>query len=137
MIASASEDNTVKLWQRDGTSLRTLKGHTDEVWGVAFSPNGRTIASASDDKTIKLWQRDGTLLATLSGHSAGVNGVKFNPDGQTVISASADRTVILWDLDRVLDLDKLLVYGCDWVRDYLKTNPDVSESDRHLCEGVD
>ncbi|WP_414573464.1 WD40 repeat domain-containing protein, partial [Nostoc sp. CCY 9925] len=54
-IASASHDNTVKLWNRNGQVLQTLQGHSSEVWGVAFSPDGQTIASASHDNTVKLW----------------------------------------------------------------------------------
>ncbi|HAG81337.1 MAG TPA: hypothetical protein DCL61_09215, partial [Cyanobacteria bacterium UBA12227] len=50
-IASASEDNTIKLWKRDGTFLKTLTGHTDEVYAVTFSPDGEFIASASEDNT--------------------------------------------------------------------------------------
>lgn len=50
--------------------------------------------------------------------------------------ASEDKTVILWNLDRLLDLDKLMVYGCNWAHDYLKTNPDVHDSDRHICDRV-
>lgn len=133
IIASAADDDTVKLWKLDGTLLRTLTGHSAGVNEVAFSPNGQIIASASDDKTLKLWQRDGTELATLSGHSAGVNSVKFSPDSQAIVSGSADKTIILWDLQRVLNLDNLLVYGCDWVRDYLRTNPDVNEADFKTC----
>ncbi len=136
IIASASDDKTVKLWNRDGTLRRTLKGHSEAVEGVSFSPDGSIIASASGDKTVKLWNRDGTLRRTLKGHSDVVEEVFFSPDGSAIASASRDKTVILWDLARVLDLDKLLVYGCDWVRDYLKTNPDVSESDRRLCAGI-
>jgi WD40 repeat protein len=132
-LASASDDGTVKLWQWDGTELATLSGHSAGVNEVAFSPNGKTIVSASDDKTIKLWQRDGTELATLSGHSDRVNSVTFSPDGKAIASASADKTIILWNLDRVLNLDDLLVYGCDWVQDFLKTNPNLSKSDRRLC----
>ncbi|WP_375470867.1 AAA-like domain-containing protein, partial [uncultured Nostoc sp.] len=64
-IASASDDNTVKLWNRNGQLLQTLQGHSDSVWGVAFSPDGQTIASASDDNTVKLWNRNGQLLQTL------------------------------------------------------------------------
>lgn len=154
MLASASDDDTVKLWKLYGTLLRTFSGHSAGVNRVAFSPDGKALASASEDKTLKLWQLDGTILATLSGHTAGVNGVIFSPDGKAVsaampkgliASASEDKTVILWNLDRVLNLDELLVYGCNWVRDYLKTNPDVSKSDaygakesagRHLCDRV-
>lgn len=80
IVASASDDGTVKLWQPDGTLLRTLKGHTSEVWGVAFSRDGQMIASASDDNTIKLWQLDGKLLRTLYGHRDEVNGIAISPD---------------------------------------------------------
>ncbi|MHC5833926.1 MAG: WD40 repeat domain-containing protein, partial [Nostoc sp.] len=69
-IASASDDKTVKLWNRKGQLLQTLQGHSSAVWGVAFSPDGQTIASASDDKTVKLWNRKGQLLQTLQGHSS-------------------------------------------------------------------
>lgn len=125
-IVSGSDDKTVKIWQRDGRLLHTLYGHSVNVSDVAFSPNDQIIASISDDKTLKLWKPDSTLLRTMTGHTAGVNSVAFSPDGQTLISGSADKTVILWDLNRVLNLDQLLVYGCDWVRDYLRTNPNSS-----------
>ena len=48
----------VKLWDTEtGTDLATLTGHTDRVYGVAFSPDGKTLATASFDLTIKLWKR--------------------------------------------------------------------------------
>ena len=98
-IASASYDNTVKLWKLDGTPLTTLKGHSSYVNSVAFSPDGKTIASASDDSTVKLWKLDGTPLTTLKGHSSSFNSVAFSPDGKTIASASDDSTVKLWKLD--------------------------------------
>ncbi|MBP5974554.1 CHAT domain-containing protein [Brasilonema sp. CT11] len=95
LIATASEDNTVKLWKPDGTLLTALKGHAAAVFGVAFSPQGNIIATASGDKTVKLWKLDGTLLTTLKGHSGQVWEVAFSPQGN-IIAASMGKTVKLW-----------------------------------------
>ncbi|VXD15041.1 WD40 domain-containing protein [Planktothrix paucivesiculata] len=102
IIASASGDNTVKLWKRDGTLITTLSGHSDWVSAVSFSPDGEIIASVGGDKTVKLWKQDGTLITTLSGHSDGVLAVSFSPDGEIIASASADKTVKLWKRDGTL-----------------------------------
>lgn len=126
MLASSSIDNTIKLWRRNGTLLKTLDGHTAGVRSVDFSSNGKLITSAGDDNTVKLWRRDGTLLKALYGHTTAVWRVDFNPDGKTLASVSDDSTVILWDLDRILNLNEL-AFGCDWVRDYLRTNAEVEE----------
>ena len=52
-----------------------------------------------------------------------------------LLPASNDKNVILWDLDQVQTLD-LLAYGCDWIRDYLRTNAKVEERDRTLCKNL-
>ncbi|MEG4499884.1 AAA-like domain-containing protein [Microcoleus sp. F10-C6] len=132
-LASAGMDSMVRLWRLDGTEIRALKGHKNGVFGVAFSPDGKTLASASFDGTVKLWRYDGQELETLKGHSDGVFGVAFSPDGNLVASASQDKTAIVWNLERIFQLD-FLEYGCDWVRDYLRTNAEVKKEDRHLCD---
>lgn len=133
MLASAGYDNSVKLWKVDGTLVATLlKGSSDSVTSVSFSPDGLLVASGSYDHKVKLWSRSGTLLKTLTGHKDSVMSVSFSPDGKVLASAGRDNRVILWNLD----LDDLLVRGCDWVGDYLRTNPNVSSRDRRLCEGV-
>jgi WD40 repeat protein/tetratricopeptide (TPR) repeat protein len=133
MLASAGYDNSVKLWKVDGTLVATLlKGSSDSVTSVAFSPDGLLVASGSYDHKVKLWSRSGTLLKTLTGHNDSVMSVSFSPDGKVLASAGRDNRVILWNLD----LDDLLVRGCDWVGDYLRTNPNVSDRDRRLCDGV-
>ncbi|MEM1241001.1 MAG: hypothetical protein AAGI45_14255 [Cyanobacteria bacterium P01_H01_bin.26] len=96
-IATASNDSTVKLWDRSGRELQTLEGHSGQVWSVSFSPDGQTIATASTDSTVKLWDRSGRELQTLQGHSGSVWSVRFSPDGQTIATASDDSTVKLWD----------------------------------------
>ncbi|NER35001.1 MAG: hypothetical protein F6J93_13430 [Oscillatoria sp. SIO1A7] len=131
MLASTSAHGTARLWHRDGTPLGILR-HTGRVTGISFSPDGRILASGSTDNMVKLWHRDGTLLKTLKGHADEVRSVSFSPDGSLLASASRDGTAILWNLD----LDELLREGCGLVRDYLKTNPSLKESDRRLCDGI-
>ncbi|HEY9833374.1 MAG TPA: hypothetical protein V6D26_22670, partial [Stenomitos sp.] len=103
ILASASEDKTIKLWRIDGTELATCYGHEDWVFSVSFSPSGQMLASASADKTVRLWRCDGTLLETLKGHKERVFNISFSPDGQQIASASEDGTVKLWCLDGTLD----------------------------------
>ncbi|MEQ8973497.1 MAG: hypothetical protein RIE73_24290 [Coleofasciculus sp. C1-SOL-03] len=130
-IASVSEDNTVRLWDSQGNQLVVLRGHEDSVKSVAFSPDGKIIASASWEKTVRLWDIQGNQLAVLRGHESPVVSVAFSPDGKIIASASHDNTVRLW---RVETLDDLLVRGCNWLRDYLHTHPDVSDIDEFCAE---
>ena len=123
-LASASEDNTIKLWNLERKELKTLKGHDSRVLSVSFSPDGKTLASASEDKTIKLWNLEGKELKTLKGHDSAVNSVSFSPDGKTLASASFDKTIKLWNLD----LKNLLVQGCNWLHDYMAIHPDALEA---------
>ena len=132
VIVSSSQGGNFQLWDRNGFLIRTLKGGNTGFTQFAFNHDGEIIAAVGTDDTIKLWRRDGTLLATLSGHTAKIESIAFSPDGTLLASGGADRTLILWDIQKILKLD-LLDYGCDWIRDYLRTNAAVEKGDRSLC----
>lgn len=104
LLASGSNDNTIKLWQLGtGKLLRHLgrwsSGHSSMVHSVAFSPCEQLLASGSWDNTIKLWDLNTSREnSTFTGHANWVNSVAFSPDGQLLASASADCTIKLWQV---------------------------------------
>ncbi|NJP10956.1 MAG: AAA family ATPase [Leptolyngbyaceae cyanobacterium RU_5_1] len=137
-LAIGSGDlGTISLWSLDGKNLRTFLGHSANASYLCYSPNGQILASGSGDRTVKLWSPDGEELQTFSDHSAGVTDICFSPDGRFLASSSCDGTVILRNLELFnLDLDQLTNLGCNWLRNYLRYNPTLSDSDRHLCDNI-
>ncbi len=73
-----------------------FEGHSSNVNGVSFSPDGRLV-SVSADKTLKLWRFDGTLLQTLQEHTDEIYSVQYSPNGEWIASAAGDNTMKLWD----------------------------------------
>jgi WD40 repeat protein len=108
-LASASADNTIKLWDIARLEeITTLKGHASVVMGVAFSLDNRYLASASWDKTIKLWDVAKLQeITTLKGHHKHVMGVAFSPDSRYLASASIDETVMVWDVAKLQEITTL------------------------------
>ncbi|NJK50685.1 hypothetical protein HC931_23500 [Candidatus Gracilibacteria bacterium] len=133
-IATASKDGSVKLWDLQGRELLTFICHEGAVNAIAFSPDGKLIASAGEDMTIKLWNLKGERIQSFGGHMAGVKSLSFNRDGQILASTDSVGEVILWNVDADSTPDKLLERGCNWIRDYLKTNASLKQEDRQLCD---
>jgi WD40 repeat protein len=76
-----------------------LKGHQRDVWGVDFSPDGKTLATGSSDRTARLWDVATVKeIAVFSGHTDAVGGIAFSPDGKTLLTGSSDKTARLWDV---------------------------------------
>jgi WD40 repeat protein len=87
LLASASRDGTIRLWDVYTASERAiLSGHTDRVLDVAYSPDGSRVASASWDGTIRLWDVGSGAQIGSFNHGAPASYVAFSPDGSRVAS---------------------------------------------------
>ena len=112
-LASGS-DEIVRIWNTATGELEDeLEGHTDKVWSVAFSHNGRFIVSGSRDKTVRIWNTaTSETRYTLTGHRHKVTSVAISRDDKFVVSGSSDRTVRIWDTATGEVLHELEGHAC-------------------------
>ena len=107
LLASASYDDTIKLWVDDGDGddwrcAQTLTGHTSTIWAIAFDRDGSRMVSVSDDTTIKIWacatasggEPNWKCIQTISGeHDRPIYGVCWSRVNGMIATASGDNTV--------------------------------------------
>lgn len=87
--------------------IQTLSGHTDRVWGLAWSPSGKQLASCSGDRTVRIWsfhagndeessrwQCDAVLEE--EDHDRTIRSVDWSPDGRCLATASFDASTAIW-----------------------------------------
>ena len=77
--------------------MKVLKGHTDKVTSIAFSPDGKRIVSGSHNKSVQVWDVSTGELKVLNGHTDKVTSVAFSPDGKQIVSGSNDNSIRVWN----------------------------------------
>lgn len=101
-----SKSGPIELFTIDGNGKATTKasftGHTDVVYALDFSPDGKRLASAGYDRVIRIWDTASPATATpsqvLKDHSDTVYGLAWHAAGKLLASAGADRAVKVWDV---------------------------------------
>jgi WD40 repeat protein len=92
----------VWVWDaKTGKRRHILRGHTEPVPWLAFSPDERQLATGSLDGTLTIWGvATGKEVGTYRGHERDVRAVAYTPDGKRVIAVGSDHVVRTWDATR-------------------------------------
>ncbi len=104
-FAVAFGDNIQVRSVVDWSVIHELRGHTNLVTDLAFSPDDKSLASGSNDRNIILWDAStGQKTKFFEGHNSPVSSLQFNPEGNRLLSTGFDRTIRLWDPVNGMDI---------------------------------
>eukprot|EP00245_Coleochaete_scutata_P004659 TRINITY_DN17460_c0_g1_i1.p1 TRINITY_DN17460_c0_g1~~TRINITY_DN17460_c0_g1_i1.p1 ORF type:complete len:617 (+),score=102.56 TRINITY_DN17460_c0_g1_i1:313-2163(+) len=107
-------------------TVQVLEDHTNEVWYLQFSHDGKRLASASMDKTAIIWEvvEEDKLVVQhrLVGHDQELSYLAWSPDDSLMLTCSSDKKVKLWDTKtgecrRTFGRHTELVLACAWFPD--------------------
>lgn len=107
-VTVGGSDNVVKVWDfASGNLESTFRGHSNEVYGLAVSADGRYVATGGRGHEVRVWDLDATPSTSVIAVPGGtVWSAALSPDGQIVCTASADGNLRLWEAatGKLLDL---------------------------------
>ena len=128
LIIATSPDNKAIIWDTNGKQLVEIP-HQSPIVYAKFSPDGKRILTASKDKKFQIWDTSGKQLAEYKYSSTFITEAKFSPDGKYILAhiqgnQPQGNEVLIWSIE---ELDGLLTKGCNKLKDYLDSNPQVRE----------
>ncbi|MFD2513783.1 WD40 repeat domain-containing protein [Pontibacter locisalis] len=99
-LAAGYSDNTVRVFDAGSLDLKyELKSHTNSVFTVAYSPDGKLLLTGGRDAHLRVWEVEqeykerGYLIA----HMYTINHITYSPDGTHFATCSMDKSIKLWD----------------------------------------
>ncbi|MBK7870403.1 MAG: WD40 repeat domain-containing protein [Saprospiraceae bacterium] len=110
-IAVGASDNNIYIMDVNTLEIKHIihRAHTNSVFAVKYSPDGRYLLSGGRDAQLKAWDTANNFckIFTQPAHWFTINHIAFHPDGQLFATASRDKTIKIWDASN-FDLLKVI-----------------------------
>ncbi|WP_017749233.1 caspase family protein [Scytonema hofmannii] len=140
-----SKARSIRMWDIKTSQQIAISFHKylRDFKSIHFNNDGTLAAVAKPDATVSIWYMEGDKMGELKADTPSLQSVSFSPRGNVLAVIASDGTMKLWELG---DLNKLMVMGCDRLRNYLEKNANVNEGvseaiperqeARHLCSDI-
>jgi WD40 repeat protein len=99
LIATGGEDGTIRLWERNGQELKTIRCYQHRITNLSFSYVDEVIVTAGEDNVVKLLNFNGKELKRFYITEGLITAISCSPDGQTIVASVEGNVVKLWNLD--------------------------------------
>jgi WD40 repeat protein len=95
----------VKLWDVAARKVvRQVKGHSDTILAVVFTPDGKQLITGSADHSIKIWEvASGKQIASWIAHTSVIRSLAISHSGELLASCGDDHFARVWDLEKILE----------------------------------
>lgn len=103
-VAVGYSDNFIRVFDLETYALKKeWEAHTNSVFALRYSPDGRFLLSGSRDARLKAWEPSGDykLAQEVVAHMYAINSLSFSPDGKHFVTCSLDKSIKLWDADQL------------------------------------
>lgn len=128
-LSLGSTEGGVENWRQ----LHALRGHSNSITDLSWSPDGDLIASSSLDNSVAVWNtQTGRRLKLLEGHESFVKGVVWDPVGKYLATQSDDRSVIIWRVEDWTQLEAVKDPFKHWIGSTFSLRPSWSPDGQYL-----
>ena len=100
-IATGSEDRTIILWDANGQLRQEWAVHSNGIYSLEFSPDGRYLAYASRGDEIEIWDlgQEAYLATTLKSPTPNCTNCAWSPDGTILATSRNNGSLCFWDME--------------------------------------
>ena len=103
-IAVGYSDFSIRIFDLDDLKLKhEWKAHTNSVFTVRYTPDGKFLISGSRDARLKVWDAEAGYLqaAEVVAHLYAINHLDFSPNGKHFVTCSMDKSIKVWDAEQL------------------------------------